>query len=94
MGVPTDVQNTTIGKTDEGQGKNVVESKHLVEQGYEMLHQLIINIPDEDWLETIDTPFFGTIPRLRLFAHILFHNSHHAGKFRLLYQEVQLMHPK
>ena len=83
FGVSTAIQNTTIGKTDEGQGKNVDESKRLVEQGYEMLQQLIINTPDDDWLGIIDTPFFGKTQRLRLFSHILFHNSHHAGQISL-----------
>jgi len=34
---------------------------------------------DEDWLKPVDTPFFGTVTRIRMFVHILFHNSHHAG---------------
>jgi uncharacterized damage-inducible protein DinB len=39
--------------------------------------------PEEDWLGLIDTPFFGKVARARLFAHILFHNSHHAGQISL-----------
>ena len=83
FGVPTEVQNTTIGKTDEGQGKNIRESRQLIEEGFEKLHQLIESQPDEYWLGNVDTPFFGTIPRIRLFAHILFHNSHHAGQISM-----------
>ena len=83
FGVPTEVKNTTIGKTDEGQGKNIHESRQLIEEGFEKLHQLIESQPDEYWLGNVDTPFFGTIPRIRLFAHILFHNSHHAGQISM-----------
>lgn len=35
------------------------------------------------WHERISTPFFGEIERIRLFAHILNHNSHHAGQISL-----------
>ena len=56
--VPTEVQNTTIGKTDEGQGKNVEESRRLVAEGFAKLHQLVKTQPDEYWLGTVDTPFF------------------------------------
>jgi uncharacterized damage-inducible protein DinB len=83
FGVSTEVQNTTIGKTDEGQGKNIAESQRLIEEGFIKLHQLIELQPDEYWLDNVDTPFFGTIPRIRLFAHILFHNSHHAGQISM-----------
>jgi uncharacterized damage-inducible protein DinB len=39
--------------------------------------------PDEEWLGLIDTPFFGKVTRLRLFSHVLFHNSHHCGQISL-----------
>jgi len=81
--VPTQVQNTTIGKTDDGQGKNINESRQLVGEGFVKLHQLIKTQVDEYWVGNVETPFFGTIPRIRLFAHVLFHNSHHAGQISL-----------
>ena len=81
--VRTGVQNTTIGKTDEGQGKNIDESRQLVDEGFEKLHQLIEAQPDEYWLGNVETPFFGTIPRIRLLAHVLFHNSNHAGQISM-----------
>ena len=81
--VPAEVKNTTIGKTDEGQGKNINESRKLIEEGFTKLHQLIESQPDEYWLGNVDTPFFGSIARVRLFAHILFHNSHHAGQISM-----------
>lgn len=84
FGLLTDVENTTMGVTENGQGQNIEESKKPVEKGYEMLQKLIENTPDSDWLEPIETPFFGTIPRVRLFSHILFHSSHHAGQISLI----------
>jgi uncharacterized damage-inducible protein DinB len=81
--VPTDVRNSTIGKSDEGQGREVAESRRLVEEGFAKLHRLVEERPDEYWLGDVDTPFFGTLPRIRLFAHVLFHNSNHAGQISL-----------
>ena len=83
FGVPTEVQNTTIGKTDEGQGQDVQQSRRLIDEGYSKLYKLIETQPDDYWLGDIETPFFGTIPRIRLFAHILFHGSHHAGQISM-----------
>lgn len=83
FGMPPDVQNTTIGQTDNGQGKDVEYSRQLIEKGYAKLKELVETSADEDWLKTVDTPFFGTVSRARLFAHILFHNSHHAGQISM-----------
>ncbi len=83
FGVPTDVKNTTMGETDKGQTFDVAYSRDLISRGYEMLKLLIENSADEDWLKPVDTPFFGTVPRIRLFAHVLFHTSHHAGQISL-----------
>jgi uncharacterized damage-inducible protein DinB len=83
LGVKADVQNTTMGRTDTGQGKNIEQSRQLVKNGYDLLEQIIETTPEEDWLDMIDTPFFGKVTRMRLFSHILFHNSHHAGQISL-----------
>jgi uncharacterized damage-inducible protein DinB len=83
FGRKTDVQNTTMGRSDAGQGKNVEESRQLISEGYNALKQIIETSPEKDWLKIIDTPFFGKVTRLRLFSHILFHNSHHAGQISL-----------
>ena len=83
LGIPTDVVNSTIGKTDNGQGADVKSSRQLIAKGYEMLRTLVENSSDEDWSKPVDTPFFGTVPRIRLFAHVLFHNSHHAGQISM-----------
>jgi uncharacterized damage-inducible protein DinB len=83
FGIPTDVKNTTIGQTDNGQAFDVATSRQLISRGYDMLKELIENSAAEDWLKPVDTPFFGTVTRVRLFAHVLFHNSNHAGQISL-----------
>ena|SRR5690242_7299377 len=83
FGVPTDVKNTTMGQTDSGERYDVSHSRALIERGYQMLRSLVENSSEEDWLKPVDTPFFGTVSRARLFAHVLFHNSHHAGQISM-----------
>lgn len=84
FGCETDVENTTMGATDNNQHRNVQKIKELIEKGYEMLQKLIEETPNVEWLETVETPFFGTIPRIKLFAHVLFHASNHAGQISLI----------
>lgn len=84
LGVESDVQNTTMGETDSGQGNGIETTRELVEAGFAMLVRLIEETPEEKWLETIETPFFGTVTRIRLFSHILFHNSNHCGQISLI----------
>jgi uncharacterized damage-inducible protein DinB len=91
LGVKTGVQNTTMGRTDTGQGKVTAQSRQLVMQGYELLEKIIETTPGGDWLEMIDTPFFGKVTRVRLFSHILFHNSHHAGQISLTLEKGELV---
>jgi hypothetical protein len=83
LGVATDVQNTTIGQQDNGQGADVEHSRRLIARGYGVLQDLVENSADEDWLKPVDTPFFGTTTRVRLFVHALFHTSNHAGQISL-----------
>lgn len=83
LGVPTEVTNTTIGQIDKGQQNDVSYSRELIERGYQMLQDLVENSTEEDWLRPVDTPFFGTIARVRLLAHTLFHTSNHAGQISL-----------
>ncbi len=89
FGMPTDVENTTMGEFENGQGSDFGKSKEIIEKGYAMLENLIENTPDADWLKLIETPFFGTIPRIRLFTHILFHASSHAGQISLILAKGQ-----
>jgi uncharacterized damage-inducible protein DinB len=83
FGIPTDVKNTTIGQIDTGKHFDVSYSRELIERGYQMLRDLVETSTEEDWLKPVDTPFFGTVSRVRLFAHVLFHNSHHAGQISM-----------
>ncbi|MGH9543736.1 MAG: DinB family protein [Terriglobales bacterium] len=83
LGIPTDVVNTTMGKTDDGQMFNVEYSRQLISRGYGVFRGLVENSADEDWLKPVDTPFFGTVTRIRLFVHALFHTSNHAGQISL-----------
>jgi hypothetical protein len=83
LGIPTGVKNTTIGQTDIGQGADVQYSQQLISRGYDALKELVECSADEDWLKPVDTPFFGTVTRIRLFSHALFHTSNHAGQISL-----------
>jgi uncharacterized damage-inducible protein DinB len=83
FGIPTDVNNTTIGQTDTGEHYEVGYSKELIDRGYRMLQDLVENSSDENWLKPVETPFFGAVSKARLFGHVLFHNSHHAGQISL-----------
>jgi uncharacterized damage-inducible protein DinB len=83
LGTPTDVKNTTIGQIDNGQPYDIGQSRELIERGYKTFQDLVESSSDEDWLKPVDTPFFGTVSRVRLFAHALFHTSHHAGQISL-----------
>jgi len=83
FGKPGEIQNTTMGKQDEGQGKDVEESKKLIEKGFKMLEEIIENMPDSGWSEIIETPFFGNVSKARLFSHILYHNAYHSGQIGL-----------
>src|SRR5579864_2297756 len=83
LGVPTDVSNTTIGQIDTGQHYDVGYSKDLIERGFQALKHLVENSTEEDWLTPVETPFFGTVSRIRLFSHALYHTSNHAGQISL-----------
>ena len=83
FGMPSEIQNTTMGQQDEGQGKDFDESKELIEKGYKMLEDIIESTSNEGWSEIIDTPFFGAVSKAKLFAHILYHNSYHSGQIGL-----------
>jgi uncharacterized damage-inducible protein DinB len=83
LGIATDVKNTTIGEIDDGQPFDTAVSKELIGRGYRMLQSVVEASADESWLEPVDTPFFGTVSRARLLAHVLFHTSHHAGQISL-----------
>ena len=83
FGKPSDVQNTTMGMQDEGQGNDLEQSKMLIECGFKLLEEIIESTPVDGWSEIIETPFFGAVSKARLFSHILYHNSYHAGQIGL-----------
>ena len=83
FGLPVDVQNTTMGQLDTGQGQNMVVSQELVAAGYAMFEAYVETTADDAWHDPIETPFFGTVSRARLFSHVLFHTAHHAGQISL-----------
>jgi uncharacterized damage-inducible protein DinB len=80
---PIEVQNTTLGKQDEGQGNNFEESRKLIADGFKMLEEIIETTPTSGWSDIIETPFFGAVSKARLFSHILYHNSYHSGQIAL-----------
>ncbi len=83
FGMPSEIQNTTMGQQDEGQGKDFEESKELIKKGYKLLEEIIENTSNTGWSELIDTPFFGAVSKAKLFAHILYHNSYHSGQIAI-----------
>jgi len=83
FGFPPEVPNTTMGATDIGQGNRLEESRELVEKGYALLKSIIDDNSDSDWQNMIETPFFGTVTKARLFAHVLYHTAYHAGQISL-----------
>lgn len=89
FGIPSRIQNTTMGQQDEGQGKNLKESEELIENGFKMLHQIIETTGEESWRDLIDTPFFGKVSKSKLLSHILFHNTYHAGQIGLTLKRAE-----
>lgn len=83
FGIPTDIPNSTMGRQDTGQSYDLETSRAFVEQGYQMLKNLVDDTPEESWMDPVDTPFFGTVSKIRLFSHVLFHNAHHAGQISM-----------
>jgi len=79
----SEVQNTTLGKKDEGQGNDFEESRKLIDEGFKMLEEIIETTPASEWSDIIETPFFGAVSKVRLFSHILYHNSYHSGQIAL-----------
>jgi uncharacterized damage-inducible protein DinB len=83
FGKQSEIQNTTMGKQDVGQGHDFEESKKLIEKGFKMLEEIIESTPISEWSEIVQTPFFGAVSKARLFSHILYHNSYHSGQIGL-----------
>lgn len=90
LGIHTDVTNSTMGFQDQGQGDDLGKTQKLVEDGYAVLQKIIDSTPEDTWAELIETPFFGTISRTRLFSQVLYHNAYHAGQIALTLKRGQL----
>lgn len=75
-----DIENTTLGQIDDDKDYDIEISNHLFQQAYTRLEKLVNDIPDEDWLQEIETTWFGKISRIKLLSMTLFHNSHHCGQ--------------
>lgn len=80
LGYETDVEGTTMGQKDTGIQYDLEISRSYFENGYNTLKELVVNTADKEWLEEIDTTWFGKISRIKLFSILLFHNSHHCGQ--------------
>jgi uncharacterized damage-inducible protein DinB len=80
FGYNTDVEGTTMGQTDTGKDYDLETSRMLVEEGYATLEKLVNETADNEWLEEVDTSWFGEVSRINLLAITLFHNSHHCGQ--------------
>jgi uncharacterized damage-inducible protein DinB len=80
FGYETDVEGTTMGQTDTGKNYDLETSRMLVEDGYTKLEKLVNKTSDNEWLEEIDTNWFGKLSRINLLAITLYHNSHHCGQ--------------
>lgn len=80
FGYETDIAGTTLGQQDTGIQYDLEISHIYFENGYNMLKKLVDNTTDDEWLEEVDTPWFGKLSRIKLFSIVLFHNSHHCGQ--------------
>src|SRR5438128_2445117 len=56
FGLPVEVQNTTLGHTDTGQGQDTELSKRLVVEGYHLFKAYIETTADDAWQDSIETP--------------------------------------
>lgn len=90
FGYPVDITNTTMGMTDTGQGENLAESQRLVEKGYALLQTIIEHTQEPEWQHAVDTPFFGSVSKAKLFAHVLYHTAYHAGQIALTLKKGQV----
>lgn len=80
FGYETEVEGTTIGQKDTGIQYDLEISRAYFENGYSTLEKLVLNTADNEWLEEVDTTWFGKTLRIKLFSILLFHNSHHCGQ--------------
>ncbi|MDA1268108.1 MAG: DinB family protein [Bacteroidetes bacterium] len=82
FGIPTDASNTTMGKQDTGEGNDLSACRELLKKDYALLEQIITSTPEASWLDPVETPFFGTVSKARLFSNILNHTGQIALKIK------------
>src|SRR5699024_11199331 len=80
FGYKTDVEGITMGQTDTGKDYDLKTRRMLFEEGYATLEKLVNETSDNEWLEAVDTSWFGTLSSINLLAITLFHNAHHCGQ--------------
>lgn len=80
FGYKTEVEGTTMGQSDTGRTYDLDKSKEIFEQGYKTLEKIVNKTSENDWLEEIETTWFGKLSRIKLYSITLFHNSHHCGQ--------------
>ena len=80
FGYKTGVEATTMGQSDTGESYDLETSRMLVKKGYTTLETLVNETSDDEWLEKVNTSWFGEISRINLLAITLYHNSHHCGQ--------------
>ncbi|MBX2915765.1 MAG: DinB family protein [Cyclobacteriaceae bacterium] len=80
FGYPTTIEGTTMGQSDTGARYDLNTSQEIFDQGYKTLENLVNETSEKDWLEEIETTWFGRISRIKLYSITLFHNSHHCGQ--------------
>ncbi|MEX0905632.1 MAG: DinB family protein [Balneolaceae bacterium] len=80
FGYHTDVEGTTMGQADTGKNYDLEKSREFVKEGYTTLEKLVNETSDDEWIEEIETTWFGKLSRINLFAITLYHNSHHCGQ--------------
>ncbi|MBB2146720.1 DinB family protein [Pedobacter sp. LMG 31464] len=80
FGYKTEIEGTTIGQLDSGKQYDLETSRKYFEEGYNTLKKMVTETSDKEWLEEIETTWFGKIQRIKLFSILLFHNSHHCGQ--------------
>jgi hypothetical protein len=68
LGVPTDVINTTMGEFGTGQHFDIGYSRELIERGYKVLEELVETARTRTCWSQL-TLLFGTVSKVRLFAH-------------------------
>ncbi|MBX2897013.1 MAG: DUF1572 family protein [Cyclobacteriaceae bacterium] len=80
FGYQTTMEGTTMRRSDVGTVYDLKTSQEIFEQGYKTLEKLVNETNEKDWLEEIETTWFGKISRIKLYSITLFHNSHHCGQ--------------